>query len=95
MNVMVFDVPAESGGALSMLHEFYAEVLGSNNDSVKWFFVLSTPKLPTGKNVNVLNYPWVKRSWLHRLYFDYFIAPQLIKRYSICLLYTSPSPRDS
>jgi len=80
---MVFDVPAEYGGALSILHEFYAEVLASHDDSVEWFFVLSTPKLDTSKNVTVLNYPWVKRSWLHRIYFDYFIAPQVIKKYRI------------
>jgi len=80
---MVFDVPAEYGGALSMLHEFYAEVLASHDDAIDWFFVLSTPKLDTSMNVTVLNYPWVKRSWLHRIYFDYFIAPQLIKQYSI------------
>jgi len=83
VNVMVFDVPAESGGALSVLHEFHAEVMGSQLDSVNWFFVLSSPKLCEGQNVKVLNYPWVKKSWLHRIYFDCFIAPQLIKQYSI------------
>ncbi len=83
MNIMVFDVPAERGGALSILNDFYNEVVESNNTNINWFFVLSTPKLEETDNIKVLNFPWVKKSWGHRFYFDHFIAPKLVKKYKI------------
>lgn len=81
MRIMVFDVPAESGGALSVLHEFYNEYkLDTEN---KYFFVVSLPELQETSNVKVLRFPWVKRSWGHRLYFDYYVAPRLINKYKV------------
>ncbi|MEH6889052.1 glycosyltransferase [Bacillus sp. JJ864] len=83
MNIMVFDVPAESGGALSILNDFYNEVVESNDKSINWFFVLSTPKLEETDNIKVLQFPWIKKSWGHRFYFDQVIAPGLVKKYKV------------
>lgn len=83
MNIMVFDVPANSGGALSILNDFYNEVKNNTNVDINWFFVLSTPELEELKNVKILRFPWVKKSWLHRLYFDSFVAPRLIKKHNV------------
>lgn len=81
MRIMVFDVPAESGGALSVLHEFYNEFkLDQGNE---YIFVLSLPELKETSNIKILRFPWIKKSWGHRLYFDHFIAPKLIKEYDI------------
>lgn len=81
MKIMVFDVAAESGGALSVLHEFYDEFkLDYENE---YIFVLSLPELKGTSNIKVLRYPWIKKSWIHRLYFDHFIAPRLIKKYNV------------
>lgn len=81
MRIMVFDVPAENGGALSVLHEFYNEFkLDQENE---YFFVLSMPELKEASNIKILRFPWIKKSWFHRLYFDYFIAPKLIIEYGI------------
>jgi glycosyltransferase involved in cell wall biosynthesis len=80
---MVFNVPAESGGALSILNDFYQEIIDNKNKNINWIFVLSTPEYEETDNVTVLNYPWVKKSWFHRLYFDYFVAPKLVKKYNI------------
>jgi glycosyltransferase involved in cell wall biosynthesis len=81
MRIMVFDVPAESGGALSVLHEFYNEFkLDKENE---YIFVLSLPELKETSNIKVLRFPWIKKSWGHRLYFDHFIAPKLIKRHNV------------
>ena len=78
---MVFDVPAESGGALSVLHEFYNEFkLDQDNE---YIFVLSLPELKETSNIKVLRFPWIKNSWGHRLYFDHIIAAKLIKDYDI------------
>lgn len=81
MRIMVFDVPAESGGALSVLHDFYNEYkLDKKNE---YIFVVSLPELRETSNIKVLRYPWIKKSWIHRLYFDHFVAPKLIKKYKV------------
>lgn len=81
MKIMVFDVPAEVGGALTILNQYYHVALQDQQN--QWYFIVSTPKLLEQKNVRVLNYPWVKKSWFHRLYFDYFISSKLIKEFQI------------
>jgi glycosyltransferase involved in cell wall biosynthesis len=77
MKIMVFDVPAESGGALTILKQYYNEAVEDKRNN--WIFVISTPDFAEFENVKILKYPWVKKSWFHRLYFDNFIAPNLIK----------------
>lgn len=81
MKIMVFDVPAERGGALSILNEFYNKLRSDENN--EYIFVLSKPKLEETKNIKVLRFPWIKKSWLHRLYFDNFVAPKLIIDYEV------------
>ena len=72
MKIMVFDVPAEDGGALSILQDFYEQFL--QDDKNNYIFVVGKPVLRSEKNVEVLRFPWIKKSWFHRLYFDYFVA---------------------
>ncbi len=80
MIIMVFNVPAESGGALSVLNDFYNEYKADKNNN--YIFVISKPELEESNNIKVLRYPWIKKSWLHRLYFDNFVAPQLVEKYN-------------
>jgi glycosyltransferase involved in cell wall biosynthesis len=81
MNILVFDVPATSGGALTILEEYYKAATQDSDDHVMWFFVISSPELRETDNVRVLRFPWVKKSWLHRLYFDCLIAPRLVNEH--------------
>lgn len=81
MRIMVLDVPAESGGALSVLNDFYNEY--KKDEENEYVFVISTPQLQATSNIKVLRFPWIKRSWFHRLYFDYFIAPKLVKEHKV------------
>ena len=81
MKIMVFDVPASSGGALTILKQYYSEAI--NDIENEWIFVISTPDLVDAKNVKILKYPWVKKSWFHRLYFDRFIAHKLVEKYNV------------
>lgn len=79
MRIMVFDVPAEHGGALSILREYYAKAA---QDKVnEWIFVISKPELEEKENIKVVRHPWVKRSWFHRVYFDKIYAAKLVKEY--------------
>ena len=58
MRIMVFDVPAEGGGALSVLHEFYNEFkLDLENE---YIFVLSLPELEETSNIKVYDFLGLK-----------------------------------
>jgi glycosyltransferase involved in cell wall biosynthesis len=83
MNIMVFDVPAESGGALSILNDFYDDAISYGDNNINWIFIVSKPKLKKTENIKVLRFPWIKKGWLHRFYFDNIIAPNLIKKYKV------------
>lgn len=82
-NIMVFNTAASKGGALSVLEDFYNQALLCGSKHTHWFFVVSTPKLEEAENAAVLRYAWVKKSWIHRLFFDFFIARSLVKKYNI------------
>lgn len=81
MRIMVFDVPAEFGGALTILKQYYKKAVNDNEN--EWIFIISTPELKDTKNVEVIKFPWVKKSWFHRLYFDNYIAKKLIEEHKV------------
>lgn len=82
-NIMVFNVAAESVGALSILQDIHREVVQLGDVRIKWFFVLGRADLPESATLKVLRFPWVKKSWFHRLFFDWFVAPRLVKQHEI------------
>lgn len=75
--ILVYDIAASSSGALGVLESYYARALRSQG---KYCFLVSTPNLLSSRNVEVLRFPWVKKSWFHRLFFDWIIAPKLLKK---------------
>ena len=81
LRIMVVDVAAESGGALTILSDFYHEY--KDEKSNEYIFVVSRPILEETNNIRVLRYPWIKKSWLHRIYFDYLIAPTLVRKFNV------------
>jgi len=81
MRILVYDVAADSGGAVTVLKSFYEEFC--RDLSNEYVLVLSVVKLPEKDHIRVLNYPWIKKSPLHRLYFDHFTAHRLVKKYGI------------
>jgi glycosyltransferase involved in cell wall biosynthesis len=82
-NILVYDVAASSSGALSVLNDFYNEVKNYDDKRINWIFVISTPQLDETENIKVVRLPWVKKSWIHRLFCDYFTAPKFIKKHNI------------
>lgn len=79
MRLLVYDVAADSGGAVTVLQSFYEEFL--KNTENEYIFVLSVYELKETAHIKVLNFPWVKKSPLHRLYFDHFMAHKLVRKY--------------
>lgn len=81
MNVLVYAVAAEYGGALSVLMDFYKKFKLQKENH--YFFVVSTPKIDDCDNITVLRFPEIKKGWLYRLAFEYLRAPRLVKKYKI------------
>lgn len=79
MRIIVFDVAAHASGALSILEEYYQKAV--EDKSNEWLFVVSTPKFESTDNVTVVNYPWVKKSWIHRIYFELFVVRQIVEEF--------------
>lgn len=81
MKIMIFDVPAESGGALSILNQYYDRALKDSKN--EYYFIVSTPNIEEKDNIRVLRFPWIKKSWVHRYFFDKFLSSNLVKKYKI------------
>lgn len=77
MRVLVVNVAAQLGGALSILRDFHAAVFEGTDH--EWTFVVSTPRLHESRQVRVRNFPWVKKSWAHRLWFDQVTMRSIIR----------------
>lgn len=79
MNIMVVDVAAQHGGAATILEQFVGEFKSdSTNDYV---VVLSTMQFEDCSNIKFINFPWVKKSYLHRLWFDVIYSKKLVRKY--------------
>ena len=79
MRILVYDVAASSGGALTVLNSFYEEFCKDTKN--EYIFVLSVCELKEQPHIKVLNFPWIKKSPLHRMYFDQVLAHKLVKKY--------------
>ena len=66
MRILVYDVAASSGGALTVLNSFYEEFCKDTKN--EYIFVLSVCKLKEQPHIKVLNFPWIKKSPLQRMY---------------------------
>lgn len=79
MKTLVIDVAAEYGGALTILNQFLSEFKNDKNN--QYVIVLSTIEYEDSDNIKYEYYKWVKKSHLHRLFFDVFIVSKLVKKY--------------
>ncbi len=80
MRILVFDVPASEGGALSILKDFifYADNNISNHE---WYFVVSCNNLSVkSSNIHIIRDSFPKKSWLHRIFWEIFIAHRIVKQ---------------
>lgn len=73
MKYLVVDVAAEHGGALTVLRSF---VEAASRTDHEWLFYVSTPPASDQEGMCFRRFPWVKRSWLHRLWFDIVVMPR-------------------
>lgn len=80
MRILVYDVAAEDGGGLFVLKNFYLDVLKNAPSDIEWIFMTSLDVLQREKNIQVVQFEKIKKSWLHRLAFENLKLPRIIKK---------------
>lgn len=75
---LVLDVATESSGGLAVLLQYYYRARQDYQNH--WYFIVSAPNLTEDKNITVYKYPWVKKNWFYRLYFDTICLPKIINK---------------
>lgn len=79
MRIAIYDVAAETGGALSVLKMYYEDALRDRDN--EYLFIIGIADLDDAENVRVLRVPFAKRSWLHRVAYDLLFAHRDIKAF--------------
>ena len=79
--VLIYDVHASESGALAILDDLYRQINDYQDKSVRWIFAVSTPDYKTSENIIVNRFPWVKKNWGYRLYFDNITTRKILKKY--------------
>lgn len=79
--IMIYDVHASESGALAILDDLYNQIRAYEDKTVKWVFIVSVPEYEETENITVRRFPWVKKSWGHRYYFDNVTTRGLLKEY--------------
>lgn len=75
MDIIVYNPAASEGGALTILKSYYEKAKFDKDNN--WKFIVSTTELENSDNIQVYSFPWTKKSWFHRIYFENFIWPKL------------------
>ena len=79
--VMIYDVHASESGALAILDDLYKQIRSYTDKSVKWVFIVSTPHYKETKEITVRRFPWVKKNWGYRYYFDTVTTRKLLDEF--------------
>lgn len=79
--IAVIDVAADSGGALSVLSDFYDYIKNTfNNNDFYFYFFTSVIELNETQNIKCIKNEFIKKSWLCRLFWEYFIFPKIFEK---------------
>lgn len=86
MNILVYCIAAESGGALSVLIDYYNKSKNDSNNN--YVFLVSVVELKEQCNIIVEKVPWIKKSLFHRVFFELFKARKIVKNRNIDKIYS-------
>ncbi len=81
MRIVVNDIAASFGGALTILRQFY-DYIKENDHENEWIFLLSGDYLQEQDNIHTVIFNSVKKSGLHKLWFDFIVGEKKIKKLS-------------
>lgn len=89
IKIAVVDVAADSSGALSVLMDFYSYVKNEiKNTELKFYFFTSVVNLQETKNIVCIKKASIKKSWLHRLAWEYFEFPAIHNKEQFDLIFS-------
>ena len=77
MRIVVNDIAASHGGAMTILKEFYNCVRNSDTEN-EWIFLLGDNYLEETDNIKVITFPHVKNSKLKKMQFDFYKGKKVI-----------------
>lgn len=78
MRIVVNDIAASSGGAMTVLKDFY-QCVKDNDTENEWIFLLGDNYLEETENIKVITLPEIKKSGFKKLMFDLFTGKKFIK----------------
>lgn len=81
MKILVYDIAAEDGGGLFVLNNFIKDVACMEQE-IEWVFLVSQPLQTEAKNIRIETVRWIKKSWLHRMWFEQFHLRRFLKKES-------------
>ncbi|OGT36793.1 MAG: hypothetical protein A3F12_00735 [Gammaproteobacteria bacterium RIFCSPHIGHO2_12_FULL_38_14] len=90
MNVLLNAITIKEGGGAVVFYKTLNEMLLLDS-SIKWVVVIDEKmrkNIQVNERVTLLNYPWIKKSPLHYLYWNEFYLPKLIKKHTIDCVYS-------
>lgn len=76
MKILIYATAAEIGGSISILNYYYNSYINQNHEVS---FIISGNFLQSDKNVEIMTFPKIKKSWIYRIYFYWFKLPFIIK----------------
>ena len=79
MTTLVIDVAAQFGGAETVLNHYIEEFKKDKNN--RYIVILSTLHYENTDNIKFINCEWVKKSHIHRLFFDDFYIKKIVHKY--------------
>lgn len=77
MRIIVNDIAASHGGAMTVLKSFYEYVKETDKEN-EYIFLLSGDYLKECENIKVVLLPSVKKSFFHKLWFDFVSGKRLL-----------------
>lgn len=81
MKIIVNDVAASKGGALSILKDFYRYIAGDKEcQKHRWIFLISGDYLESTEHIEVRKLEYVKKSWFHRIAYDFKGVANIVRK---------------
>lgn len=81
MRILINDIAASSGGAITILKQFYNYILANDTEN-EWIFFLGDKFLEEKNNIKVVCFPKVKASHFKKVLFDCCYGQMVIERYN-------------
>lgn len=81
MRIVVNDIAADSGGAMTVLRDFYSFVCENDHEN-EWIFLLNERYFEETENVKIKTLPEIKNSRIRKLLFDFVTGRKYIRTLS-------------